>query len=147
MAAELADQQTQGLYPISVVTEMTGLSAHTLRGYERAGLLQPACAAGGMRLYSPRDGTIVRRAAALAGDCRASADAAASETGDLEACPVRPWARRGEAGHDDGDYGGRPATEAAPRAPFGQGWASVMIVYSRSTRPRECLLSAGADCV
>jgi MerR family transcriptional regulator/heat shock protein HspR len=66
VAAELADQQTQGLYPISVVTETTGLSAHTLRGYERAGLLPPARTAGGMRLYGPRDVTIVRRAAALA---------------------------------------------------------------------------------
>ena len=67
-AADLADQQTQGLYPISVVTEMTGLGAHTLRGYERAGLLQPARTAGGIRLYSPRDVTIVRRAAALAAE-------------------------------------------------------------------------------
>jgi MerR family transcriptional regulator/heat shock protein HspR len=66
VAGELADQQTEGLYPISVVTEMTGLGAHTLRGYERAGLLQPVRTAGGMRLYSPRDVTIVRRAAALA---------------------------------------------------------------------------------
>ena len=47
---------------------MTGLGAHTLRGYERAGLLQPARTAGGIRLYSPRDVTIVRRAAALAAE-------------------------------------------------------------------------------
>jgi DNA-binding transcriptional MerR regulator len=67
-AAALRDQQAEGLYPISVVTEMTGLGAQTLRGYERAGLLRPARTAGGMRLYSPRDVTLVRRAAALAGD-------------------------------------------------------------------------------
>ncbi|WP_369938693.1 MerR family DNA-binding transcriptional regulator [Plantactinospora sp. BB1] len=41
------------MFSISVVTEMTGLGAHTLRGYERAGLLRPARTAGGMRLYSP----------------------------------------------------------------------------------------------
>ncbi|MEH0954678.1 MerR family transcriptional regulator [Micromonospora sp. CPCC 205554] len=63
-----AEWKVQGLYPISVVTEMTGLGAHTLRGYERAGLLQPARTAGGMRLYSPRDVAIVRRAAALAAE-------------------------------------------------------------------------------
>jgi hypothetical protein len=60
--------QAEGLYPISVVTEMTGLGAPTLRGYERAGLLQPARTAGGMRLYSPRDVALVRRAAVLAAE-------------------------------------------------------------------------------
>jgi len=62
----MAGRATEGLYPISVVTEMTGVGAHTLRGYERAGLLQPARTAGGMRLYSPRDVAMVRHAAALA---------------------------------------------------------------------------------
>ncbi|HEX5200906.1 MerR family transcriptional regulator [Paractinoplanes rhizophilus] len=67
-AALDARWQSEGLYPISVVTEMTGLGAPTLRGYERAGLLQPARTAGGMRLYSPRDVTLVRRAAVLAAE-------------------------------------------------------------------------------
>ena len=66
--AQDAGREAEGLYPISVVTEMTGLGANTLRGYERAGLLQPARTAGGMRLYSPRDVTLVRRAAALAAE-------------------------------------------------------------------------------
>lgn len=66
--AEVADRRAEGLYPISVAAEMTGLGAHTLRGYERAGLLQPARTGGGMRLYSPRDVTLVRRAAALAAE-------------------------------------------------------------------------------
>jgi MerR family transcriptional regulator, heat shock protein HspR len=55
-----------GLFPISVVTELTGIGAHTLRGYERAGLLRPARTDGGMRLYSRNDLAVVRRAAALA---------------------------------------------------------------------------------
>jgi len=67
-AAPDARWQSEGLYPISVVTEMTGLGAPTLRGYERAGLLRPARTAGGMRLYSPRDVTLVRRAAVLAAE-------------------------------------------------------------------------------
>jgi MerR family transcriptional regulator/heat shock protein HspR len=67
-SAELADRRAEGLYAISVVAEMTGLGAHTLRGYERAGLLQPARTGGGMRLYSPRDVALVRHAAALAAD-------------------------------------------------------------------------------
>jgi MerR family transcriptional regulator/heat shock protein HspR len=66
--AESTDRRAEGMYPISVVAEMTGLGAHTLRGYERAGLLRPVRTPGGMRLYSPRDVTLVRRAAALAAD-------------------------------------------------------------------------------
>jgi len=58
----------EGLFPISVVTELTGVGAHTLRGYERAGLLQPARTDGGMRRYSGNDVTVIRRAAALSGE-------------------------------------------------------------------------------
>ena len=29
-----------GLFPISVATELTGIGAHTLRGYERAGFFE-----------------------------------------------------------------------------------------------------------
>jgi MerR family transcriptional regulator, heat shock protein HspR len=55
----------EGLYPISVVTELTGVGPHSLRGYERAGLLRPARSDGGMRRYSSNDLAVVRRAAAL----------------------------------------------------------------------------------
>jgi DNA-binding transcriptional MerR regulator len=58
----------EGLFPISVVTELTGVGAHTLRGYERAGLLRPARSDGGMRRYSTNDLAVVRRAAALSGE-------------------------------------------------------------------------------
>lgn len=58
----------EGLYPISVVTELTGVGAHTLRGYERAGLLCPARTDGGMRRYSRDDLAVIRRAAQLAGE-------------------------------------------------------------------------------
>ena len=57
-----------GLYPISVVTELTGIGANTLRGYERAGLLRPARTDGGVRRYSAHDLAVVSRAAELTGD-------------------------------------------------------------------------------
>lgn len=44
-----------GVYSISVVVELTGLGAATLRGFERAGLLVPARTEGGTRRYSDED--------------------------------------------------------------------------------------------
>src|ERR671938_1299652 len=58
----------QGLYPISVVTELTGLTARQLRGYEEAGLLSPARTDGGSRRYSDSDLTRLRRIATLVAD-------------------------------------------------------------------------------
>jgi MerR family transcriptional regulator, heat shock protein HspR len=59
------DPSERGLYPISVVTELTGISAHTLRGYDRAGLLAPARTDGGTRRYSDNDLGRLRRIVAL----------------------------------------------------------------------------------
>jgi MerR family transcriptional regulator, heat shock protein HspR len=67
-AGSFPDRPDEGLFPISVVTELTGVGAHTLRGYERAGLLRPARSDGGMRRYSSNDLDVVRRAAALSGE-------------------------------------------------------------------------------
>ena len=66
--APVLPRLSEGLYPISVVTELTGVGAHTLRGYERAGLLRPARSEGGMRRYSRNDLAVIRRAAQLAGE-------------------------------------------------------------------------------
>lgn len=57
-----------GLFPISVVTELTGVSAPTLRGFERAGLVAPARTDGGSRRYSQNDLARLRRITALVGD-------------------------------------------------------------------------------
>jgi MerR family transcriptional regulator/heat shock protein HspR len=57
----------RGLYPISVVTELTGIEPHTLRGYERAGLLTPGRTEGGTRRYSENDLARLRRIATLSG--------------------------------------------------------------------------------
>jgi MerR family transcriptional regulator, heat shock protein HspR len=57
-----------GLYPISVVSELTGLSPHILRAYERAGLLAPTRTDGGTRRYSDNDLARLRRITLLADD-------------------------------------------------------------------------------
>ncbi|MBN1171674.1 MAG: MerR family transcriptional regulator [Micromonosporaceae bacterium] len=44
-----------GVYSISVVVELTGLGAGTLRSFERVGLLAPARTTGGTRRYSDDD--------------------------------------------------------------------------------------------
>jgi MerR family transcriptional regulator, heat shock protein HspR len=50
-----------GIYSISVVGELTGITIGTLRGFERAGLLSPARTDGGTRRYSNNDLTRIRR--------------------------------------------------------------------------------------
>ncbi|WP_067813707.1 MerR family transcriptional regulator [Nocardia inohanensis] len=52
---------TRGVYSISVVAELTGIGAQTLRLYEQHGLLAPARSAGGTRRYSGDDLARVRR--------------------------------------------------------------------------------------
>ncbi|MBD3671482.1 MAG: MerR family transcriptional regulator [Gammaproteobacteria bacterium] len=47
---------TQALYPISTVSEMTGVNTVTLRAWERRyGLIEPSRSEGGRRLYSDAD--------------------------------------------------------------------------------------------
>jgi MerR family transcriptional regulator, heat shock protein HspR len=45
----------RALFGISVVAELAGLHPHTLRAYEREGLLSPARTGGGTRRYSLND--------------------------------------------------------------------------------------------
>jgi DNA-binding transcriptional MerR regulator len=63
----LTPELDRGLYPISVVTELTGIEPHTLRGYERAGLLTPLRTDGGSRRYSANDLARLRRIVTLSG--------------------------------------------------------------------------------
>ena len=56
-----APDRGRGVYPISVVTELTGISAATLRLYERRGVLTPARTHGGTRRYSADDLARLRR--------------------------------------------------------------------------------------
>ena len=54
-----------GVYSISVASELTGVEPHTLRLYEQKGLLSPARTDGGTRRYSARDIEHIRRIAEL----------------------------------------------------------------------------------
>jgi MerR family transcriptional regulator/heat shock protein HspR len=56
-----AADPTQGVYGISVVSDLLGTGVQNLRAYERAGLLAPDRTAGGTRLYSPDDVARLRR--------------------------------------------------------------------------------------
>jgi MerR family transcriptional regulator/heat shock protein HspR len=56
----------RGVYSISVAAELTGIEPHTLRAYERAGLLAPARSDGGVRRYSDDDLIRLQRISALA---------------------------------------------------------------------------------
>lgn len=58
----------RGVYPISVVAELTGISAATLRLYERRGVLTPARTEGGTRRYSADDLARLRRITDLLDD-------------------------------------------------------------------------------
>ena len=48
-------------YVISVVSRLVGVPAHTLRAYDRLGLLAPSRTGGGTRLYSDADVQRVKR--------------------------------------------------------------------------------------
>ena len=48
-------QPDQGLFGISVASELCGVSIQALRGYEDKGLLEPTRTDGGTRRYSTND--------------------------------------------------------------------------------------------
>lgn len=58
----------RALFAISVAAERADLPIQNLRVYERRGLLEPARTAGGTRLYSEADITLLRRIAELLDD-------------------------------------------------------------------------------
>lgn len=52
-------------YVISVAARLVGATPHTLRAYEKAGLIRPARSDGNIRLYSDSDIERLRRINAL----------------------------------------------------------------------------------
>lgn len=48
-------EDSEPLYFISIAAQIIGVGAHTLRYYERLGLLEPARSHGNRRLYSRQD--------------------------------------------------------------------------------------------
>ncbi len=55
-------------YVISVVAKMLGTQTHTLRYYEKIGIIEPSRSQGNVRLYSERDILLLRRAKTLIDD-------------------------------------------------------------------------------
>ena len=52
-------------YIISVAAKLVGVQTHTLRYYERIGIIEPSRSKGNIRLYSERDVEILRRVKSL----------------------------------------------------------------------------------
>ena len=55
-------------YVISIAAGMVGVPTHTLRYYERIGIIEPSRSRGNIRLYSERDIAILRRVKTLMDD-------------------------------------------------------------------------------
>ncbi|RJQ37843.1 MAG: MerR family transcriptional regulator [Dehalococcoidia bacterium] len=55
-------------YVISVAARMVGVQSHTLRYYEKIGIIEPQRSQGKIRLYSERDIALLRRVKSLLDD-------------------------------------------------------------------------------
>jgi MerR family transcriptional regulator/heat shock protein HspR len=51
----MAQERTEPRYVISIAARMVGVHTHTLRYYEKAGLVEPARSESNLRLYSDED--------------------------------------------------------------------------------------------
>jgi len=58
----------EGRFVISIVADLLGVHAQTLRHYERMGLVEPARSRGNIRLYSQRDLELLRTIVRLTGE-------------------------------------------------------------------------------
>ncbi len=55
-------------YVISIAARMLSIQAHTLRYYEKLGIIEPSRSKGNIRLYSERDLALLRRVKTLMDD-------------------------------------------------------------------------------
>lgn len=55
-------------YVISIAARMVGVQSHTLRYYEKIGIIEPSRSRGKIRLYSERDIALLRRVKSLLDD-------------------------------------------------------------------------------
>jgi MerR family transcriptional regulator/heat shock protein HspR len=65
----MMDWESKPRYVISIAARMIGIEAHTLRYYERLGLVEPERSSGNIRLYSEEDIERLRYVKALMSDC------------------------------------------------------------------------------
>ena len=63
------DWEFRPRYVISIAAKMVGIEAHTLRYYERLGLIQPERSSGNIRLYSEDDINRLRYIKTFMCDC------------------------------------------------------------------------------
>ena len=59
---------TEPRYIISVAARMLDMQTHTLRYYEKVGIIEPRRSRGNVRLYSDRDIALLQRVKALVDD-------------------------------------------------------------------------------
>ena len=59
---------TEPRYIISVAARMLDMQTHTLRFYEKVGIIEPRRSRGNVRLYSDRDIALLQRVKALVDD-------------------------------------------------------------------------------
>ena len=59
---------TEPRYVISIAARIIGVQTHTLRYYERVGVVEPQRSQGNIRLYSERDIAMLRRIKTLVDD-------------------------------------------------------------------------------
>ena len=65
----MTDWESKPRYVISIAARMIGIEAHTLRYYERLGLVEPERSSGNIRLYSEEDIERLHYVKALMSDC------------------------------------------------------------------------------
>ena len=59
---------TEPRYVISIAARMVGVHSHTLRYYEKIGIIEPQRSQGKIRLYSEQDIVLLRRVKSLLDD-------------------------------------------------------------------------------
>jgi MerR family transcriptional regulator/heat shock protein HspR len=65
----MTNEESKPRYVISIAARIVGIEAHTLRYYERLGLIQPERSRGNIRLYSEDDIERLRHIKSLMSDC------------------------------------------------------------------------------
>jgi len=65
----MTNEESKPRYVISIAASIVGIEAHTLRYYERLGLIQPERSSGNIRLYSEDDIERLRHIKSLMSDC------------------------------------------------------------------------------
>jgi len=56
----MVNDEKEPCYVISVAARMVGVQVHTLRYYEKVGIIEPSRSKGNIRLYSERDIALLR---------------------------------------------------------------------------------------